>query len=242
MNSGNPTLSADKFREAARQRTGSKRMTIDGTLNRIFMLFVLLLGTSILSWNLSPTAQKGAIAIGGLGGLILALVTVFKQEWAPVTAPLYALMEGLMVGAVSYMCQAVYQGIVLQAVGLTLGILAVMLILYRARIIKVTQKFRFAVVAATGGIALVYMVSIGMQLFGGMQMPYLHSSGPVGIGISLFIVGVAALNLTLDFDLIERGAESDAPKYMEWYGAFALMVTIIWLYLEILRLLMKIRE
>ena len=187
-----------------------------------------LLNTVLLSLMVVP--------LGLVGGLILAMVTVFKQSWARVTAPLYAACEGLVLGGVSAIYEARYQGIVLQAVGLTLGTLAVMLVAYKTRAIKATEKFKMGVICATGAIALVYMVSWILGMFG-INIGFIHSTGWLGIGISLVIVGVAALNLVLDFDLIEQGARQGAPKYMEWYGGFGVLVTLVWLYLEILRLL-----
>src|SRR5262249_30218582 len=171
---------------------------------------------------------------------VVALVTVFKQEWAPATTPVYAALEGVVLGIVSMIFDRRYPGIALNAAALTIGTLAVMLVAYRSGAIRASENFTRGIVAATGAIALVYLVSIGVGFFGG-RMPLIHDSGPIGILFSLVVVAVAALNLVLDFDLIERGAQSGAPKYMEWYGAFALLVTIVWLYLELLRLLAKLQ-
>jgi uncharacterized YccA/Bax inhibitor family protein len=176
------------------------------------------------------------VGLGLVGGFVLALVTVFKKSWAKVTAPLYAACEGLVLGGVSAIYEARYQGIVLQAVGLTLGTLAVLLVAYKTRAIRATERFKTGVIAATGAIVLVYLVSWILRMFG-VDIGFFHSTGWIGIGISLVIVGVAALNLILDFDLIEQGAKQGAPKYMEWYGGFGVLVTLVWLYLEILRLL-----
>ncbi|MCY7312389.1 MAG: Bax inhibitor-1/YccA family protein, partial [Pseudoxanthomonas sp.] len=176
-----------------------------------------------------------------IGGMVLALVTIFKQTWAPVTAPMYALVEGFFLGAISAMYSHLYEGIVLQAVMLTIGTLFAMLFAYRTGLIKVTEKFKMGVVAATGGIFLVYLATIVLGLFG-ISVPFIHESGLVGIGFSLFVIVIAAMNLVLDFDFIEKGAEQGAPKYMEWYGAFSLMVTLVWLYLEFLRLLSKLQS
>ncbi len=170
------------------------------------------------------------------------MVTIFKKEWSPVTAPIYALLEGLLLGGISAMFDQKYPGIAIQAVGLTFGTLFVLLLAYSARIIKVTQKFALGIVAATGGIALFYFAQMILGFF---HIPFLSSvngSGPIGIIFSLVVVAIAALNLVLDFDFIERGVNYGAPKYMEWYGAFGIMVTLIWLYLEILRLLAKSRS
>ena len=181
------------------------------------------------------------LLLGGIGGFVVALVTIFKKSWAPITAPIYALLEGLVLGGISAMTELRFPGIPMQAVGLTFGTLVALLLVYRAGIIKVTDNFRLGVVAATGGIALFYIATMIMGFFG-VRFPSVFGAGPLGIGISVFVVIVAALNLVLDFDLIERGAQMGAPKYMEWYGAFALIVTLIWLYLEILRLLQKLRS
>ncbi len=177
--------------------------------------------------------------IGGIGGFIMALVTIFKKEWAPMTAPLYALLQGLFIGGISSMIEASYPGIVIQAVSLTFGTLAGMLFLYKSGIIQVTEKFRLGVFAATAGIAIFYLVTIALSFFG-VNVPLMNGGGIWGIGFSVIVVIIAALNLVLDFDFIEQGAASKRlPQYMDWYAAFALMVTLIWLYLEILRLLSK---
>jgi uncharacterized YccA/Bax inhibitor family protein len=172
--------------------------------------------------------------------LVIGLVTVFKKEWAPATTPVYAAAEGVLLGVISLVFDRRYPGIAFNAAALTLGTLAVMLVAYRAGVVRATNNFTRGVVAATGAIALVYLVSIVVSIFGG-RVPMIHDSGPIGIGFSLVVVAVAALNLVLDFDLIEQGARSGAPKYMEWYGAFALLVTLVWLYLELLRLLAKLQ-
>ena len=181
------------------------------------------------------------IAGGAIGGLIVAIITVFKKHWSYVTAPIYALLEGLMLGGISAMMEAIYPGIVFQAIALTFGVLFSLLFAYKTRLIKVTENFKLGVAAATGGIFLIYLVSWIAGMFG-TGIPYIHESGLIGIGFSLFVVVIAALNLVLDFDFIEKGAENGAPKYMEWYAAFGLMVTLIWLYIEILRLLTKLRR
>ena len=178
---------------------------------------------------------------GAIGGLVLAIVTAFKKEWSPVTAPLYALVEGFFLGAISALYNHLYEGIVLQAVMLTFGIMFALLFAYRSGLIKATENFKLGVAAATGGIALIYIATIVLGLFG-IKIPYIHDSGLIGIGFSLFVVVVASLNLVMDFDFIESGVEAGAPKYMEWYGAFGLMVTLVWLYLELLRLLSKLRR
>jgi uncharacterized YccA/Bax inhibitor family protein len=181
------------------------------------------------------------LALGAIGGFITAMVTIFKKTWSPVTAPLYALLEGLVLGAISALLEKVYPGIAIQAVGLTFGVLFCLLFAYSSRMIRVTAKFRLGVVAATGAIAVTYLVDMVLHFFG-IQIPFIHQSGFWGIAFSVVVVIIASLNLVLDFDFIESGTQSGAPKYMEWYGAFGLMVTLIWLYLEILRLLSKLRD
>jgi len=250
MRTGNPTLSAKAFQAAAlrgRERAAPERagtMTAQGAATRTLVLIFLAVVAGAWSWHIStvrPETLPGWLWGGLIGGLVLALATIFKKTWAPVTAPLYALAEGLCLGAVSMLFDRQWPGIVPQAVGLTFGILAVMLLVYKLRIVRVTERFRMGVVAATGGICLVYLVSIALNLFG-MNVPYIHGSGWIGIGFSAFVVVIASLNLVLDFDLIEQGAAMGAPKRMEWYAAFALMVTLVWLYLEILRLLAKLNS
>ena len=245
MRTANPTLNAKTF-DVARPLVAGEAMTIQGTVNKTGLLLILTVLPAALVWNQffatrDPSVAGPWILIGALGGFIVALVTVFKKNWAMVTAPVYAVLEGLFLGGVSAFYELQFQGIVIQAVGLTFGTLAALLMAYKSGVIKATENFKLGVAAATGGIALVYLISIGMSFFG-LRMPYLHDAGPIGIGISVFIVVIAALNLVLDFDFIERGAEQGAPKYMEWYAAFGLMVTLIWLYLEILRLLAKTRR
>jgi uncharacterized YccA/Bax inhibitor family protein len=176
-----------------------------------------------------------------LGGFALAMVTAFKREWAGVTTPLYATVEGLALGGISAVFEARYPGIVSQAVFLTFGTCGALLVAYRSGVIRATENFKLGVFAATGGIVLLYLLSFVLGLFG-MQVPLVHSSGPLGIAFSLVVVAVAALNLVLDFDFIEQGAARGVPKYMEWYGAFGLLVTLVWLYLEMLRLLARLQE
>ena len=250
LRTSNPTMRPELYQEAARTFTGDKVMTINGTINCTGILLCLVLMTAAYTWRMYDPANPASVAtvmpwmMGGMiGGLILALVTMFKQTWAPFTAPVYALAEGLFLGGISAVVQAQFpdQQIVLQAVGLTFGVLFVMLAVYRTGIIKVTDKFRMGVVAATGGVFVLYMATWILGMFG-VNIPYIHGSGMIGIGFSFFVVGLASLNLVLDFDLIETGARAGAPKYMEWFGAFALMVTLIWLYIEILRLLAKLNS
>ena len=246
--SGNPTLSENKFRDTvlADVLTRENAMTVKGTLNKFGFLFLMVLGTSFYSWkefagggNVVPMIWTGA-----LGGLVIAIVLVFKKEWSPYLAPAYALMEGLFIGAISAMYNSAFAekapNIVINAVGLTFGVAIAMYLLYSFRIIKATEKFKSIIISATIGIALFYVIVMVLRMFGYDNMPFLHEGSPMGIAFSLFVVAIAALNLILDFDMIEKGVELGAPKYMEWYGAFGLLVTIVWLYLEILRLLSKV--
>jgi uncharacterized YccA/Bax inhibitor family protein len=221
-------------------------MTISGTVNKTGILVICAVATAALTWNMfmnsgSPETVMPLGLLGLIGGFIVALVTVFKKTWAPITAPIYALLEGLVLGTASAMMEMRFHGIAIQAVGLTFGTLIALLLIYRTGVIKVTDNFRLGVVAATGGIALFYIATMILGFFG-VRFPSIYGAGPLGIGISVFVVIIAALNLVLDFDFIESGARAGAPKYMEWYGAFGLMVTLIWLYFEILRLLSKIRS
>lgn len=244
MRTANPALNDDTFRGYGRAAALGDAMTIQGTVNKTGVLLLLVLLTSTWTWRLYYTATDSLmlwVAGGAIGGFIVAMITVFKKQWAAVTAPLYALLEGLVLGGISSVLEARYPGIVIQAVGLTFGTLFGLLFAYKSGMIKATENFKLGVVAATGGIALVYFVTIILGLFG-IRMPYIHESGMIGIGFSLFVVIIAALNLVLDFDFIESGAAQGAPKFMEWYGAFGLMVTLIWLYIEILRLLSKMRS
>ena len=225
-------------------------MTLNGTVNKTAILLVLTLAGALFTWSQfsaalaagSPGAVMPYVWGGAIGGFIVALVTVFKKQWAPITAPLYAVLEGLFLGAVSAMFELRFPGIVMQAVGLTFGTLAALLLAYRSGLIKATENFKLGVVAATGGIALLYLVQIGLQFFGFKGMGFIHDSSLIGIAFSGFVVVIAALNLVLDFDFIEQGVEQRAPKYMEWYGAFGLLVTLVWLYLEMLRLLSKLQS
>lgn len=249
MASGNPTLNESVFLDAGSGQivTGNgDAMTLAGTVNKTFILLALLVATATGAWFQldlvnNPGGAMPYILVGAIGGLVLALITMFKATWASVTAPLYALVEGLFIGAISALYDAQYPGIVMQAVGLTFATLAAMLMAYRSGLIQPTENFKLGVVAATGGICLVYLASIVLGFFG-INMPMIHESGPIGIAFSLFVVTIAALNLVLDFDFIESGVNANAPKHMEWYGAFGLMVTLVWLYIEFLRLLSKLRD
>jgi len=246
--SGNPMFRSNAFQPDATfdETDSTQRMTLAGAINKTGILLVLCLVSAGYVWNQffqssEPPAVNGLMMLGLLGGLAMAMVTIFKRQWAGLTAPAYALLQGLAMGGISAMFEMQYPGIVIQAVGLTFGTLAMLLLAYKTGLIKPTENFRLMIVAATGGIALLYLVSFVMGFFGS-SVGFIHSNGLFGIGFSLFVVAIAALNLVLDFDFIEAGAEQGAPKYMEWYGAFSLMVTLVWLYLEILRLLAKLRS
>ena len=247
MRTSNPALSSDAFRTG--EATFGESMTVSGTVNKTGILLICCVATAVWTWNRffnappeeAMQAMTPALAIGGIGGFIVAMVTIFKKEWAGITAPIYALLEGLVLGGISAMLELRYHGIAIQAVSLTFGTLLIMLLAYRSGLIKVTEKLRLGIVAATGGIAVFYFLQFILGFFG-VHFTAINGSSPIGIGFSLIVVAVAALNLVLDFDLIENGARLGAPKYMEWYGAFALMITLIWLYFEILRLLSKFRS
>jgi len=245
MRTANPTLNEKVFTAFGRTRS-EQAMSIQGTVNKTAILLALALLSAGWTWNLfTASGNTAAVApwlmAGLIGGLVVALVTTFKQAWAPFTAPVYALLEGLVLGGLSAIFEASYPGIAFQAVGLTAATLAALLLAYKSGLIRATPTFKKGIIAATGGIFLLYLASFVLGLFG-VRIPGLFDSGLVGILFSGFVVTVAALNLVLDFDLIERGAAQGAPKYMEWYGAFALLVTLIWLYIEILRLLAKLRD
>lgn len=246
MRTGNPALSDTTFSGLGRVARIEEAMSIQGTANKALLLLLCVMITASWTWSLffksgNPAAVAPLMGVGAIVGFIVALVTVFKPAWAGVTGPVYALVEGLFIGGLSALAEAQYPGIVIQAVGLTFGTCLALLLAYKSRLIRASENFKLGVVAATGGIALFYLVAMVLGFFG-VRLPLIFGSGPVGIIFSLVVVTIAALNLVLDFDFIEQGAAQGAPKYMEWYGAFALMVTLIWLYLEILRLLMKLRS
>ena len=250
MRSGNPALNSNTFLDIGSGQLVSQApgevMTLNGTVNKTGFMLLLLVATAAYTWSLFTPENPGVVMpwllVGGIGGFIVAMVTVFKKTWAPVTAPLYAALEGLFIGGVSAMFEARFPGIVMQAVMLTMGVLASLLMAYKSGLIKATENFKLGVVAATGGIFVLYLVNMGLRLFGFEGFGFIHESSAMGIAFSVFVVIVAALNLVLDFDFIESGAEAGAPKYMEWYGAFGLVVTLVWLYLEILRLLAKLQS
>jgi uncharacterized YccA/Bax inhibitor family protein len=241
MRTSNPALNERAF--GGLRSDSIDAMTVNGTVHKTAALLFLVVCGAAYTWNMGRTGGNVGpwLAFGGIGGFIAALATIFKKEWSPITAPIYSVLEGLFLGGISAMYANRYEGIVLQAVMLTFGTLGTLLAAYRSGFIRVTDKFRSGVVAATGAIFLVYMLGMILSFFG-TRIPLIHESGVIGIGFSLLVVGIAAMNLVLDFDLIEQGAHYGAPKYMEWYAAFGLMVTLVWLYLEMLRLLSKMRE
>jgi uncharacterized YccA/Bax inhibitor family protein len=238
----NPALNEKAFQGAIGV---GETMTVQGTVNKTGVLLLCAIATSAWTWGLSHSPQPESAMpwmLGGIvGGLIAAFATIFKRNWAPFTAPLYALLEGLFLGGISAVLDKQYPGIAFHAIGLTFGTLAVMLLAYKTGMIRATERFKLGVFAATGGIAVFYLAEMVLGFFH-VQVPAINGSGIIGIGFSLFVVVIAALNLVLDFDMIETGARMGAPRYMEWYGAFGLMVTLVWLYLEMLRLLSKLQR
>lgn len=245
--SGNPTLGEKKFRSTvlADVLTHENAMTLKGTLQKFGFLFLMVMGSAFYSWK--QYAEGGNVTpllwVGALGGLAIAITLAFKPIWSQWLAPLYSLLQGLFIGAISSMYNTAFAetapNIIINAVGLTFGVAAAMYLLFSFRIIKATEKFKSVIIAATMGIALFYVLVLILRAFN-VNIAFLHEGSMMGIGFSVFVVAIAALNLILDFDMIEKGVEMGAPKYMEWYGAFGLMVTMVWLYLEILRLLSKI--
>lgn len=247
MRSSNPTLSDDTFTKVGYSRDAADTMTISGVVYKtlILLLFVMLSAGFVWSKFYQSGGNAASVSVwmmvGAIGGLVVAVITTFKMEWAPVTAFLYAVLEGFFIGGMSSIMEASYPGIVFQAVGLTFSTLAVMLVAYQSGLIPASQGLRLGIVAATGGLALFYLVAMVLGFFS-IQVPGVFGNGWVGIAFSLFAITVAALNFVLDFDFIVAGARNRAPKYMEWYAGFAMLVTLVWLYIEFLRLLSKLRE
>ena len=243
----NPVLNEKAFQRVDQLVGASEEvMSLEGTVNKTAFLLLLVAAGAAWVWtryfqSLDPAVIMPYIVAGLIGGVVAALVTIFLPALARISAPVYAAAQGLALGGISAFYEQRLHGIVFQAIGLTFGVLVVMLLAYRSGLIKVTDRFRMIVVAATGGIALLYFASIVLSFFG-VTVPFIHQGGTFGIVFSLVVVGIAAANLALDFDFIQRGVEHGAPKLMEWYAAFGVMVTLIWLYLEILRLLSKLRR
>ncbi len=244
MRTSNPALREGIWRRADALAAGEP-MSIAGTATKSLVLVLLTIFAAAFTWRAVLAGNTGiimpALLVGGLGGFVVALVTIFKPRVAPVTAPLYAVLEGLILGAISALYQATYAGLPAMAVGLTTLTFLAMLVLYLTRIVRVTERFRIVITAAIGGIMLFYLASFILGFFG-IRLPLIHDAGPLGIAFSVVVVGVAAFSLLLDFDMIEQGTRARAPKYMEWYGAFSVLVGLVWLYLEMLRLLSKLRR
>ena len=253
LRSGNPALNSKVFKDFS--SISEDTMTLNGAVNKtaISLLMLLLSGfvgfyMTFKSGNISMDGQITGMSstymiVGFIIGLILALVTIFKKHLSPYTVPAYAIFEGLALGGISAFFSAMYDGIVFQAILITSSIFCVLLFLYKTKIIKATENFKLGIVAATGGIAIVYLVNFAMSFFGGgLPVMDINNASVYSIGFSLVVVVIAALNLVLDFDFIEEASDMGVPKYMEWYGAFGLMVTLVWLYLEILRLLAKLNS
>jgi uncharacterized YccA/Bax inhibitor family protein len=246
VKSGNPGLNDRTFRGLPRPALESERMTLQGTVNKSFLSLIVLMAAALWPWSQymqtgNPSVVAPAMIIGAIGGLVLALIITFKATTAPFLVLPYAALEGLVIGGLSAILEKRYPGIAIQATALTFGVLAALLIAYKARLIQATQRFRSIVIGGTLAIMLLYLVVMVLNLFH-VATPFMYDSSPLSIGLSLFVCGFAALNLVLDFDLIETGVNQGAPRYMEWYGAFGLLVTLVWLYMEILRLLSKVRS
>lgn len=257
MRSSNPALSEDTFVEASRESQGSSVMTISGSVLKTTILTVILTASAAVSWILvSGGAYTATDAVPvapnpmyrllfGAGAPILAFILAMVITWfpktSPILAPAYATLEGFFLGAISSWINDKYEGLALEAAVISIGTLFVMLMLYASRWIVVTDKLRMGIVAATGGICMAYLASFLINIFG-FKFPYLHDDGIISIGFSVFVVIIAALNFVLDFEMIEVGAKQRAPKYMEWYAGFGLLLTLVWLYLEVLRLLAKLRN
>jgi uncharacterized YccA/Bax inhibitor family protein len=247
MRTSNPAFGGNAFQPRyGGAIDASARMTLNGTVNKTGILLLCVMATASWTWYLFTQSHDIStvspyLMLGVFGGLIFAMTTIFKKEWAPVTAPLYALCEGLFLGGISAVFELRYPGIAFQAVCLTFGTLLTLLLAYSSGLIRATAKFQIGVMAATGGIALFYLFQMIMGFFH-VQFMTINGAGPIGIGFSVIVVIIAALNLVLDFAYIEQGVNAGAPKYMEWYGGFSLLVTLVWLYLEILRLLSKINQ
>jgi uncharacterized YccA/Bax inhibitor family protein len=246
--SGNPTLTEKMFDKSLEMDASLQgTMTVRGAINKFGFMMLMLIAGAAFNWHLFEESKQDTMNIlmmvGIFGGLITAIAISFKPNWAPFLAPLYALLEGLFIGGISVIMNAAfaksYPGLVMQAVGLTFGVAISMFILYNFRIINATERFKSVIFTATLGIGIFYLLTMVLRLFG-VNVSFMYDSSMLSIGISLFVVAIAALNLILDFDMIEQGAERGAPKFMEWYGAFGLMVTIVWLYIEMLKLLSKL--
>ncbi len=227
-----PLVKEEVYRRPDLTRT-ERVMTVRGAVDKTILLFSILLVSAIFAWQ---TANPALAIVGSIGGLVAVVVNSFKLHLSPILAPVTAIFEGLLVGSISYLIAGAYGAIVFQAVTMTLAVLFIMLMIYKSGLIKVTDRFKIVIMTSMGGIFLVYMLSFVLSFFG-ISLPYLHSTGPIGIGISLFVIVIASLMLLVNFDFIEKGAEAEAPDYMEWYGAIGVIITLVWIYIEILRLL-----
>jgi uncharacterized YccA/Bax inhibitor family protein len=240
----NPVLARADFRPTSSAGTGT--MTLNGTISKTMILLGILTATATFAWlqtgaGISEPDKLGTLFLVGIvGGFGVAVYTVFRPEHAPVTAPIYAALEGLLLGALSAILNLRYRGLPVQAVVLTVATFTSMLLAYRFGLVQATERFRTIVVSCTFAIAAFYVIALVLAMFG-LYIPFLHEGGPIGIGFSLLVTGLAAFNLILDFDRIEQGV-GRAPTYMEWYAAFGMVVTLVWLYLEMLRLLRKLRR
>ncbi len=237
VKTANPALNEQIFQNV-RSIDNSTGMTIQGTVNKTAISLAILVASATFTWT---NPSSGLMIMGAIGGFIVAIITAFKKQWAPTTTPIYAALQGLFLGGISVMFNQQYPGIVIQAVYLTFGTLFALLIAYASGKIRVTENFKLGMAAAMGGLFFFYIINFILGFFG-MGMTSVYGNGAIGIGFSVIVVVIAALNLVLDFDFIEQGAQQGAPKYMEWYGAFGLLVTLIWLYIEILRLLAKLQS
>ena len=236
---GNPVLTTNAFNI---QSDYTDKMTIGGTVNKTFLSLLILVGSAYYSWTnigIANILVLPSIVIS----LIVAIITIRNKHWSPTTVPIYAVLQGIFLGVISNVFNSMYEGIVITAVSYTLCILFALLSIYRLGLIKATENFKLGIAAATGGIALLYIINFVMSFFGsGIPLMDINNASMMSIGFSVFVVIIAALSLVVDFDFIEEGAEKGAPKYMEWFGAFGLMVTLVWLYLEILKLLAKLNS
>ncbi|NQY67156.1 MAG: Bax inhibitor-1/YccA family protein [Flavobacteriales bacterium] len=242
MKSSNPILNEKRFNIDV---ADSQLMTMNGTVNKIGIMGLLVLASAYYTWDMVSNTGEMPLswAIGGaIGGFIVSLIIVFKAHLAPLLAPIYAVLEGLFLGAISAVFEGIYPGIVFNAVGLTFTILFSLLFLYKSGLVKVTEKFKSIAMIGAGGLMMFYFLSFMLSMFGIGDMGIMHGNSLMSIGFSLVVVGLASMFLMMDFDFIEKSVENKAPQYMEWYAAFGLMVTLIWLYMEILRLLSKLRD
>ena len=233
------------LRESAYEnvRGSSNPMTMEGVINKTFILLVLLFAGAFYTWTqfFQDKNVTGLLLIGCIGAFAVSLVAIFAPVTSPVTAPIYAVLEGLALGGISASAEARFGGIVIEAVIITFSVMIVMLILYRTRVIKATEKFKSGVIVATAGIALTYLVDIILNMFG-MSIPFINQGGWSSVIFSLIVIGIASLNLILDFDFIETQVRNRSAKHMEWYSGFGLMVSLVWLYLEVLKFLRNLKK